>query len=235
MMQKKILIVEDDLNLGFLLLDFLESEKYKVKLCRDGMAGLNAIQKNNFDLCLLDVMMPKLDGFAVAKTLRKKGITTPFIFLTAKSMKEDLLNGYAVGAEDYITKPFDEEELLCKIKVVLRRNEQEVIDNPPTNFTIGDFEFNYETHELIYQTKIHRLTEKENDILRLLCLNKNKILKRDDAVQKIYGRSDYFLGRSFDVYISRLRKLLSRDSSIEIQNVYKVGFILNVSRREVAM
>jgi DNA-binding response OmpR family regulator len=235
MKQKKILVVEDDLNLGFLLLDFLESEKYKVKLCRDGMSGLVAAQGQHFDLCLLDIMMPKMDGFALAKTLRKKGVTTPFIFLTAKSMKEDVLNGYGIGAEDYVTKPFDEEELLCKIKVVMRRHEKDQLENPPTNFKIGNFEFNYDTHELIYQNDVHRMTEKENEIMRLLCLNKNKILKRDEAVEKIYGRADYFLGRSFDVYISRLRKLLSRDPSIEIQNVYKVGFILSVGKGEVAL
>ena len=228
MTDKHILIVEDDLNLGFMLMDFLESENFDVKLCRDGMAGLAHVQNQHVDLCLLDVMMPKLDGFSVAKTLRKKGYETPFIFLTAKSMKEDKLNGYAIGAEDYITKPFDEEELLCKINVVMRRQKKDPFEHAPTAFEIGSFTFDYHRQELCNGTKSHRLTEKENEILRLLCLHKNRVLKRDEAVQKIYGRCDYFLGRSFDVYISRLRKLFKADPTIEIQNVYKVGFMLNV-------
>ncbi len=227
MSEKKILVVEDDLNLGFLLVDFLQSENFHVKLCKDGMAGLNMIQNQHFDLCLLDVMMPKLDGFAVAKTLKKKGVKTPFIFLTAKSLKEDKLAGYEIGAEDYITKPFDEEELLCKINVILRRQKEDPYQNCPGKFQIGEYSFNYERQELKHGDFVHRMTEKENEILRLLCLEKNRILKREDAVAKIYGRHDYFLGRSFDVYISRLRKLLAKDKNLEIQNVFKVGFILN--------
>ena len=229
MTEKKILLVEDDLSLGFLLVDFLQSENFYVKLCKDGSAGLNTALKDNFDLCLFDVMMPKLDGFALAKTLRKKGVTTPFIFLTAKSMKEDRLNGYAIGAEDYINKPFDEEELLCKINVILRRHQKDPFENCPTKFKLGNFNFDYERQELCHHGNQVRLTEKENEVLRLLCLNKNKILKREDAVSVIYGRFDYFLGRSFDVYISRIRKLLSGDPSVVIQNVFKVGFILEVA------
>lgn len=234
MQQKKILIVEDDLNLGFLLLNFLESEGFKVKLCRDGKAGLDEVDNQVFDLCLLDVMMPKLDGFAVAKTLRKKGIQMPFIFLTAKSMKEDRLKGYAIGAEDYITKPFEEEELLCKINVILRRQKKDPFENFPSPFHISEYEFHHDRHELIYKETIFRLTEKETEVLKMLCIHLNRVLKRDEAVMHIYGRCDYFLGRSFDVYISRLRKLLKLDSSVEIQNVYKVGFILNVGERQVS-
>lgn len=227
--ERKILLVEDDLNLGFLLVDFLESENFNVKLCKDGLAGLRAAESQHYDLCIFDIMMPKLDGYAVAKTLRKKGIETPFMFLTAKSMKEDKLKGYEIGAEDYLTKPFDEEELLCKIQVILRRKKQDTLEDQPTKFSVGGFTFDYELQELTHCNKTIRLTEKENEVLRLLCLHENKILKREDAVAHIYGRFDYFLGRSFDVYISRLRKLLSTDPSIEIQNVFKVGFILNVA------
>lgn len=200
----------------------------------DGLSGLTTLENQHYDLCLLDVMMPKLDGFAVAKTLRKKGVDTPFIFLTAKSLKEDILNGYAIGAEDYVSKPFDEEELLCKINVILRRQKCDPYQHAKSQFDIGKYLFNYERQELSLGCDTHRLTEKENEVLRLLCLNKNKILKRDDAVAHIYGKADYFLGRSFDVYISRLRKLLSKDSTIEIQNVFKVGFILNVQQVEIA-
>ncbi len=230
----RILIVEDDLNLGFLLMDFLEKENYKVKWCKDGQSGLNTICKNCFDLCILDVMMPNIDGFSLAKRMKHEGVTAPFIFLTAKSMKEDKLNGYNIGAEDYITKPFDEEELLCKINVILRRNESDAFENAPSQFKIGGFVFDANRLELKYKTKVHRLTEKESEVLRLLCIHKNEVLRREDAVFKIYGKKDYFLGRSFDVYISRLRKLLSIDPSLEIQNVYKVGFILNEIEKTVA-
>jgi len=228
MEERKILLVEDDLNLGFLLMDFLESEDFKVKLCKDGRSGLEYVETQHYDLCLLDVMMSKMDGFALAKTMRKKGVTTPFIFLTAKSMKEDILNGYSIGAEDYITKPFDEEELLCKINVILRRYKSDPYENAPSEFQIGLYNFKYDRQEIEINGEIHRLTEKENKVLRLLCLNKNKVLRREEAVQQVYGKCDYFLGRSFDVYISRLRKLLNQDANIEIQNVYKVGFMLNV-------
>ena len=233
-MTKKILIVEDDLNLGFLLVDFLQDENFDVKLCRDGLSGLEAAQKGCFDLCIFDVMMPKLDGFNLAKTLRSKGNHTPFIFLTAKSMKDDKIKGYNIGAEDYIGKPFELEELLCKINVIIRRSKQTVTPalNTPT-FKIGDYIFKYELQELIYKNEIHRLTEKENEVLRLLCMNKNQILKREEAVQKIYGKQDYFLGRSFDVFISKIRKRLKNDSRIKIENVFKVGFILNVPEETI--
>jgi len=232
--QIKILVVEDDLNLGFLLMDYLESEDFKVKLCKDGKAGLLAVEKSCYDLCILDVMMPNLDGFSLAKTMRNKGVTVPFIFITAKSMKEDILKGYEIGAEDYILKPFDEEQLLCKIKVVLRRNEKDSLAHAPTKFEIGQFTFDAQRQELCDKKKVHRLTEKESEVLRLLCINKNEVLRRDDAVLKIYGKQDYFLGRSFDVYISRLRKLLGPDPNLEIQNVYKVGFILNERETSIA-
>ena len=228
MTQKKILIVEDDLNLGFLLLDFMESADFKVKLARDGASGLAILEKQCFDLCLIDVMMPRMDGFCLARAIRSKGMAVPFIFLTANSLKEDKLQGYDIGAEDYITKPFDEEELLCKVNVVLRRHAQDEEANMPAQFQLGKFFFDAERQELKWADQVHRLTEKENEVLRLLCLHKNKILKREEAELKIYGKSDYFLGRSFDVYISRLRKLLACDPNVEIQNVYKVGFMLNV-------
>lgn len=218
--------------MGFLLVNFLQDENFKVKLCRNGFDGLNMAQKEHFDLCLLDVMMPKLDGFALARALRKKGVTTPFIFLTAKSMKQDKLNGYSIGAEDYVTKPFDEDELLCKIKVILRREQGEEVVCGPKVFNIGKFTFDYKLHQLSYEGEVSRLTKKENEILKLLCMQKNDILRRDEAVTKIYGHDDYFMGRCFDVYISRIRKLLKRDSSIEIKNVFNVGFILSVVESE---
>lgn len=226
MNNKKILIIEDDLSLGFLITEFLESEGFQVKLCRDGATGLAAFTKGRFDLCLIDVMLPKMDGFTIAKTIRKRDKTTPFLFLTARSMKKDKLQGFALGAEDYVTKPFDEEELLCRIKVILRRNN--TIVKTPTQFTLGDYFFDYDCQELSYKGVARRITEKENEVLRLLCLHQNQILRRKEALEHIYGEYDYFLGRSFDVFISRIRKMLKKDSRICVENVFKVGFILKV-------
>lgn len=223
-----ILLVEDDLNLGFLLMELLESEGYGVKLARNGQNGLDHFKKNNFDLCVLDVMLGDTDGFQVAKQIRLENDQIPFLFLTARVLKEDRLKGYALGAEDYISKPFDEEELLCKIAVILRRNQTQAPQELPVQFQIGDYYFDYKRQELVYQGQIERITEKENEVLRLLCLHQNNILRRDDAVERIYGEKDYFLGRSFDVFISRLRKMLRHDPRISIENVFKVGFILKV-------
>ncbi len=224
-----LLLVEDDENLGFLLSEYLQSEGYQTTLCKNGHSGLEAFQQSSYDLCILDVMMPEMDGFTLANKIRNLNDAVPFIFLTARSLKTDRLNGFAIGAEDYVTKPFDEEELLCRIKVCLRRN-----DNPssntgqPTQFTIGNYEFDYNLLELRYGEEAVRLTEKENEVLRLLCLHQNQVLRRDDAVEQIYGKKDYFLGRSFDVFVSRLRKMLKRDPRVVIENVFKVGFILKV-------
>ncbi|MEL6637639.1 MAG: response regulator transcription factor [Bacteroidota bacterium] len=224
-----ILIVEDDLNLGFLLLDFLEGEGYQIKLCQDANSAWEQFCKTHYDLCLLDVMLPDSDGFALARKIRQRDAQLPFLFLTARSMKEDKLRGYALGAEDFITKPFCEEELLCRIQVVLRRYPQ--AEAPPVGheFHLGDYTFNYEQQELAYRGKPVRITQKENEVLRLLCLHRNRILRREEAVEQIYGKRDYFLGRSFDVFISRLRKLLKKDSRVSIENVFKVGFILKVA------
>ena len=229
MSNKNILIVEDDVNLGMLLSEFLESQNFKVKLCRNGASGLTSFKKHKFDICILDVMMPEMDGFNLASQIKKEEKDIPFLFLTARSMREDKLKGYAVGAEDFITKPFDEEELLCRLNVILRRHEkEEPTEVLPTQFELGDYFFDYQRQELSYKNVSRRITEKENQVLRLLCLNQNRILKREEAVEQIYGKRDYFLGRSFDVFISRIRKLLKNDPKITIENVFKVGFILNV-------
>ena len=229
MSNKYILIVEDDVNLGMLLSEFLESQNFKVKLCRNGASGLTSFKKHKFDICILDVMMPEMDGFNLASQIKKEEKDIPFLFLTARSMREDKLKGYAVGAEDFITKPFDEEELLCRLNVILRRHEkEEPTEVLPTQFELGDYFFDYQRQELSYKNVSRRITEKENQVLRLLCLNQNRILKREEAVEQIYGKRDYFLGRSFDVFISRIRKLLKNDPKISIENVFKVGFILNV-------
>jgi DNA-binding response OmpR family regulator len=173
-------------------------------------------------------MMPGMNGFNLARQIKNKHPQLPFLFLTARLLKEDKLKGYQLGAEDYLTKPFDEEELLCKIRVILRRKRQELGLPSVQQFQIGQYFYDYSRQEITINTNTHRLTEKENEILLLLCHNRNKILKRNLAVERIYGKQDYFLGRSFDVFISRLRKILSADPEVSIENVFKVGFILNV-------
>ena len=226
---QKILIVEDDISLGFLLMEFLESEGFEVKLARDGQIGWTCFQKSRFDLCIFDIMMPNMDGFTLARKIRQFNPSMPFLFLTAKSLKTDKLEGFAIGAEDFITKPFDEEVLLCRIQVILRRQATaSPVPAPVTQFQIGRYFFDAAMQELTFENTTKRMTEKENEILYLLCLNKNKILRRDEAVEKIYGKKDYFLGRSFDVFISKLRKLLQDDSRIQIENVFRVGFILKI-------
>ena len=222
-----ILIVEDDLNLGFLLMELLQNEGYRVRIGRDGKSGLDLLKREVYDLCIFDVMMPKMDGYNLSKHLKDIQPATPFLFLTAKTLKEDKIKGYDLGAEDYIVKPFDDEELLCKINVILRRKKKILQNNSQTKFSIGKYTFDCERMELIFEGDVVRITEKESKVLQLLCIHKNRILRRESAVEKIYGKHDYFLGRSFDVYISRVRKLLSRDPQISIDNVFKVGFILN--------
>lgn len=229
--QQHILLVEDDMNLGFLLMEFLEMEGLQVTWRKDGRSAMQELQKQAFDLAVLDVMMPGMDGFNLAKHIRSKHPNFPFLFLTARLLKEDKMRGYQLGAEDYLTKPFDEEELLCKIRVILRRAaQQQRKEAAPTahKYKIGKYEFNPARQEICIDEETRRLTEKENAILLLLCQHRNRILKRELAVQRIYGKDDYFLGRSFDVFISRLRKILREDPEVSIDNVFKVGFILNV-------
>ena len=217
------------MNLGFLLLDYLQEEGYQAKLCRDGASGLAQFGKRHYDLCILDVMMPKMDGFELAQAMKAQDPGARFLFLTAKSLKADKCRGYELGAEDYMTKPFDQEVLLYKIKAILRRHKVETeAADMPEHYHLGGYQFNHLRQELIHGDTFIRLTEKENAVLRLLCVNMNQILRRDDAVEQIYGKRDYFLGRSFDVFISRLRKHLARDPAVRIDNVYKVGFILSV-------
>jgi DNA-binding response OmpR family regulator len=222
----KILLAEDDLNLGVLLLDYLDTEGFEVKLCKDGALALNTIQNQNFDLCLLDVMMPKVDGFTLAKEIRTKDKKIPILFITAKSLKEDKLKGYDLGADDYITKPFDEEELLWKIKAVIRRLP--AIKTEANVIAIGKYQFDFNNQSLAIGTKTKRITEKESEILNYLCQHRNKVVKREDLLKDLWGENDYFFGRSLDVFITKIRKYLKEDPNLSIENVFKVGFILNV-------
>jgi DNA-binding response OmpR family regulator len=224
----KILLAEDDLNLGILLVDYLETEGFEVKLCKDGELALKAFRGNRFDLCLLDIMMPKMDGFSLVKEFRKTDEKIPVIFITAKSLKEDKIKGYGLGADDYITKPFDEEELLWKIKAVIRRISDNKIENKTEINLIGNFQFDYSNQSLSIGGKMKRITEKESEILNYLSKHRNILIKREELLKELWGENDYFLGRSLDVFISKIRKYLSEDPVLSIENVFGVGFIFNV-------
>lgn len=226
MPEYKILLAEDDLNLGALLVDYLESEGFWVKLCKDGEAGLKAFNAGKFDLCLLDVMMPKIDGFTLAKAIKEKHEKMPLLFITAKSLKEDKLKGYGLGADDYITKPFDEEELLWKIKAIIKRTQKK--DSKIEISSIGKYIFDFANQSLTINGATKRITEKESDILNYLSNNRNKVIKRDEMVRELWGESDYFNGRSLDVFISKIRKYLKDDPELSVENVFGVGFIFNV-------
>jgi DNA-binding response OmpR family regulator len=223
-----ILLAEDDLNLGVLLVDYLETEGFGVKLCKDGILALRAFEAHRFDLCLLDVMMPKMDGFSLAKEIRIKDNEIPVIFITAKSLKEDKLKGYGLGADDYITKPFDEEELLCKIKAVIRRIPAHKNECRNALISIGKYTFDCNNQSLNIYGKTKRITERETGILAYLSDHRNKVIKREELLQAIWGENDYFLGRSLDVFITKIRKYLREDPALSIENVFGVGFIFNV-------
>lgn len=227
-----ILLAEDDLNLGILLVDYIENEGFDVKLCKDGELALKAFQNQLFHLCLLDVMLPKMDGFQLAKAIRIKDKKIPILFITARSLKEDKLKGYDLGADDYITKPFDEEELLWKIKAVIRRIPAQKEDNTTGIISIGKFRFDFNNQSLQIGNKTKRITEKESEILKYLCEHKNKLVKREDLLKDLWGENDYFLGRSLDVFITKIRKYLKEDPQLSIENVFGVGFILNTEMRD---
>ena len=220
-----ILLVEDDLNLGFLLVEFLELKGFSVKLYRDGLTAFAGFQSGHFDFCILDVMLPKMDGFTLAKKIKIINAQIPVIFLTARSLKEDKMKGYEIGVDDYITKPFDEDELLYKINAILNRSNLSKISGDSI-FQIGRFRFDFQNQLLEIDDQKRRLTERESSILKFLCLNKNNVIRREQILTAIWGENDYFAGRSLDVFISKLRKYFSPDPSICIENIPKVGFIL---------
>jgi len=221
-----ILLAEDDLNLGYLLVEFLESRGITVKLYRDGELAFNGFKNSNFNFCILDVMLPKMDGFSLAKKVRIIDPKIPIVFLTARAMKEDKMKGYNIGADDYITKPFDEDELLCRIMAISNRLDFENLSCGKI-CQIGKYEFDFENLSLDFGGQIKRLTTREAEVLRILCVSKKKVVKREQILTAIWGENDYFAGRSLDVFISKLRKYFAEDSSIKIENIAKVGFILN--------
>jgi len=225
----KILLVEDDINLGSLLREYLNAKSYQTDLYGDGEAGYRAFRKNQYQLCILDVMMPKKDGFSLAEDIRNINSDIPIIFLTAKTMKEDVFQGFKVGADDYITKPFNMQEVLYRIEAVLRRSQKNQ-DNPgKLQFTLGDFQFDANTQTLEHNNKKIHLTTKESELLRLLCNNINSVLERDFALKTIWIEDNYFNARSMDVYITKLRKHLSVDQRIKIMNIHGKGYKLLIA------
>lgn len=223
-----ILLIEDDPNLGQVLKDHLEMNGYEVTLCTDGVVATEAVRKQTFTLCLVDVMMPRMDGFSFAQNFRQQNTDTPLIFLTARSMTEDKIKGFQIGCDDYITKPFSVEELMLRIEAVLKRSRQHQSELPE-DFSIGRYRFNYTRSTLTLDGDTQKLTPRESDLLRLLCLHLNQTLTRDTALKEIWNDDSYFSGRSMDVYISRLRKYLREDSSVEILGIHGKGFRLVVS------
>jgi two-component system, OmpR family, response regulator len=222
----KILLCEDDTNLGMVLKNYLELNDYDVTLERDGRLGLAAFQREKFDICLLDVMMPNMDGFTVAEEIRDINPDVPLFFLSAKTMKDDIIQGYKLGADDYITKPFDSEVLMHKIKAILKRNEEMHKEEVNAEFDIASYHFNPRLRELVINGKTQTLSPKENELLKMLCEFKNDLLPREAALKKIWGSDTYFNGRSMDVYIAKLRKYLKEDEKLEIVNIHGNGFRL---------
>lgn len=232
---KKILLVEDDQNFGAILKDYLSLNDFEVTLAKNGMEGFEKFKKGNFDLCILDVMMPYKDGYTLAKEIREKNKDVPIVFLTAKSMKEDVLKGYKVGADDYLNKPFDSEVLLFKIKAILQRKSTDT-KNEHLNFEfqIGKFHLNSKLRFLTFEkTEPIKLSPKENELLKMLAVYENDLMPRELALTKIWRDDNYFTSRSMDVYIAKLRKYLKLDDEVEILNIHGEGFRLVVKNKVV--
>lgn len=236
MFKPKILFVEDDPNLSMVLKDYLEMIGYQVDHAGDGVEGLYYYQKYSYNLLILDVMMPKKDGFTLATEIRQKNQTIPIIFLTAKNLKEDRIKGFQNGCDDYISKPFNTEELNLRIQAVLKRCEPDKFnaDNMQNEiFYLGKFSFDSANNILSDNTNNRKLTRKESALLELLCRNVNNVLTRETALETVWGENDYFIGRSMDVFITKLRKYLKPDPSVRIANVHGVGFKLEVEGENV--
>lgn len=228
--KQKLLLVEDDKHAGALIRDLLESEGFFVSLSPDGEQALKAFYSGTFDLCIMDCMLPGMDGFTVAKMIKASNEELPLLFLTAKSMKDDVRKGFDLGADDYLTKPFDPQELVYRIKAILRRSKgrEEVSEHRPIVF--GKFTFDHKNQGLTFDGHLRRMTRKESHLLQLLTNHINELVSKEELLMTIWGVSDYFTGRSLDVFITKLRKYLEKDPSIEIENVHSVGYILKVNR-----
>lgn len=230
--KKKILLVEDDENLGFIIKDFLQMEGYNVVLQKDGEAGFKDFIKKKYDLCILDVMLPKKDGFSLAEDIRKIDKNISFIFLTAKTLQDDVIRGLKLGADDYISKPFSTEELKLRLEIIFRRNFIDKKSEQENIFKIGkNYIFDHSNRILKTQSKEHVLTKKESDVLKLLCLQQNQLVSRKYILKEVWGEDDYFMGRSMDVYIAKLRKYMKEEKSIIIKNIHGSGFKLEIIQK----
>ncbi|QGY44992.1 response regulator [Maribellus comscasis] len=225
--QYNIFLVEDDLSFGAVLKSYLELNDYNVAWVDDGKLAMEKFRENEYHICILDVMLPNIDGFTIGTEIRKMNKDIPMVFLTAKTLKEDILKGYNVGADDYITKPFDTEVLLCKIQAIIKRQSTTPVNNDVL-FEIGSYRFDSKLRHIERKGIKQKLSPKESDLLKLLCQNKNELLPRENALQKIWGDDGYFTARSMDVFITKLRKYLSEDPNIEIKNIHGSGFLLEV-------
>lgn len=225
--QLHIFLVEDDLSFGAVLKSYLELNEYQVTWIDDGKNAVEAFRKDKYQICILDVMLPNVDGFTIGTEIRKADKDIPMVFLTAKTLKEDILKGYNIGADDYITKPFDTEVLLCKIQAIVKRQSvQEYKED--VNYDIGSYRFDSRLRTITRDGTTQKLSPKESDLLKLLCQNKNELLSRETALRKIWGEDGYFTARSMDVFVTKLRKFLKDDKDIEIRNIHGSGFILEV-------
>lgn len=228
-MKASVLLIEDDINLGFVIKDNLEMEGFSVTLCDDGEKGWHVFNQVPYDVCVLDVMLPKKDGFTLAREIRGQNTHVPIIFLTAKSMKEDKITGFRLGADDYLTKPFSIEELVLRVEALVRRSKPAA--SQADTHRIGAYSFSYANLALHHVSLTQTLTQKEADVLQMLCQHAGQTLKRDYILKQVWGNDDYFVGRSLDVFISRLRKYLNRDPDVEIENLHGIGFRLNVKSK----
>ncbi|WP_075349950.1 response regulator transcription factor [Algoriphagus marinus] len=229
MSKAKLLVVEDDPNLGDILKEYLEMKGYEPTLCRDGEEGWNKFKKDKFDLCLLDIMMPKKDGFTLAKEIKKVQENLPILFLSAKNQKDDIIEGLKIGADDYITKPFSMEELLLRVNAILKRTKKSDDISPLKVYSFGDFVLHYDEQMLEGPKGKHKLTSKENELIRILAAEINKLVNRSHALKQIWGDDSYFNARSMDVYLSKIRKLLKDDPKVQIITIHGEGFKLIVS------
>lgn len=227
-MKPHLLYVEDDESLGFVTKDNLEMQGYQITHCTDGKSALETAKSGSFDLCILDVMLPEMDGFTLAEEIRRFNAEIPIIFLSAKSLKEDKIKGLRLGGDDYITKPFSIEELILKVEVFLRRKNMSANAPKPTTYRLGCYEFDYKNLGLTCNGQTETLTQREADLLKFFLDNPNQVVKRSDILEKLWGEDDYFMGRSLDVFISRLRKYLRHDENLKVENIHGVGFRFNM-------
>lgn len=231
-MKPKILLVEDDTNLGFIITDQLKMEGYEVSLASDGMEGFKRFNDERFDLCILDVMMPKKDGFSLAEDIRTVNKSVPILFLTAKAMTEDKVRGFDAGGDDYLTKPFSTEELKVRVRALLKRVNIHISNGKDDQIQIGDFIYDVANYTLTNGDYQRKLTKKEAQILKLLSKFQNQVVARELVLNAVWGKNDYFVGRSLDVFITKLRKYLVSDPAVTIENIHGIGFKLNVEEKQ---